>query len=343
MRFIILFLFSCYTLAHSQNLVPNPSFESIKDTATNFTKSAEEFERSIERWRTPNEATPDLITNKFDERYVLTSEAHTGLMMVGILPGIRWSEYIGMSLTEALVANRTYAIEYWIKRVTCLNPKLNKNQTVNSHFGILFTSDPVYSTETEALIGSPQVPLTSVLDSINLQWVKVSYYFTPKEDFKYLYLGQFRENEQDTISMIGYFVIDDISVTEITNYCSLDEAIQLTIGSVIPLDQVQFLTGSTELKDKESSILLDDLADYLKKHPAIKIRINGHTDSKGSTKSNLLLSQQRAQAIADMIIGHGIGADRIEGKGFGEAQPIASNKTAKGRSRNRRVEFEVIE
>lgn len=89
--------------------------------------------------------------------------------------------------------------------------------------------------------------------------------------------------------------------------------------------------------------LLISITTYLKSHPTIKIRINGHTDSLGNKKSNLKLSKRRAKFIAQTIMEYGVSKERIQWKGFGEEQPIIDNQNEEGRAKNRRVEFEVIE
>ncbi len=89
--------------------------------------------------------------------------------------------------------------------------------------------------------------------------------------------------------------------------------------------------------------LLNEVAQVLKDHPTIKIRIEGHTDSRGRDAYNLRLSQKRAEAVRDYLIQQGIDPSRLEAVGFGETRPIASNATAVGREANRRVEFVITE
>ncbi|RFZ90308.1 hypothetical protein D0C36_21150 [Mucilaginibacter conchicola] len=98
----------------------------------------------------------------------------------------------------------------------------------------------------------------------------------------------------------------------------------------------------------ESKEVLNDLITIMKDNPKIKVELAAHTDSKGSDKYNLALSQRRAQACVDYIVSMGIAEDRIYAKGYGESHPIASNKLPNGkdnpvgRQLNRRTEFTVI-
>lgn len=102
-----------------------------------------------------------------------------------------------------------------------------------------------------------------------------------------------------------------------------------------------FATGSSKLLAK-SFKSLNDVAAILKEDAALKLDIEGHTDNTGSDKVNLPLSQKRAQSVFDYLTSKGgIDAGRLSHEGFGSAKPIADNKTAKGRSLNRRVEMKL--
>ncbi|MGA9521868.1 MAG: OmpA family protein, partial [Myxococcaceae bacterium] len=108
------------------------------------------------------------------------------------------------------------------------------------------------------------------------------------------------------------------------------------------LQQVHFTTGkSTILADSYS--LLNQVVDAIVKSNVKRVRIEGHTDNRGSKKKNLSLSEQRARAVADYLIKQGIDPSRIESAGFGPDQPIAPNLTARGRELNRRVEFVILD
>ena len=83
---------------------------------------------------------------------------------------------------------------------------------------------------------------------------------------------------------------------------------------------------------------LGELADFLKRFDDVQVDVEGHTDSIGPEDYNQQLSQRRAQAVVDLLVNqHGIAPARLEAKGFGESQPVASNDTAEGRAENRRV------
>ncbi len=81
----------------------------------------------------------------------------------------------------------------------------------------------------------------------------------------------------------------------------------------------------------------------LKENPKIRVEIGGHTDSTGSDKVNLKISEKRAQSAKKYIQDkYNIPGDRMTVKGYGKTKPIADNKTKEGRAKNRRVEFKII-
>ena len=110
---------------------------------------------------------------------------------------------------------------------------------------------------------------------------------------------------------------------------------------VIVLQNIFFETGSAELLPT-SDPELNKLLWTLRKNTAMNIEIRGHTDNEGDDKSNQVLSEARAKAVYQYLLGRGIEAERLSFKGFGETQPVADNNTPEGRKQNRRTEFKVI-
>jgi outer membrane protein OmpA-like peptidoglycan-associated protein len=110
-------------------------------------------------------------------------------------------------------------------------------------------------------------------------------------------------------------------------------------GRISIKDQVRFATGKSDILP-ESFPLLDEVAKILKEHPElVRLRIGGHTDNRGSREYNIKLSQDRAEAVRRYLVERGVEPGRLEAKGFGPDQPIATNDTAEGRQKNRRTEF----
>lgn len=110
----------------------------------------------------------------------------------------------------------------------------------------------------------------------------------------------------------------------------------------IILENVVFQTNRSDLMPA-SLASLDKLVNELQDHSAMKIEIRGHTDSIGRADVNLVLSEQRANAVMEYLVSKGIEQTRLSSKGFGSSSPIASNGSEEGRKKNRRVEFVKVE
>jgi outer membrane protein OmpA-like peptidoglycan-associated protein len=120
------------------------------------------------------------------------------------------------------------------------------------------------------------------------------------------------------------------------------EHINLTDRKIELLQAVFFRTGKAVILPKSFG-LLDEVTAALNGRPSIRIRIEGHTDSRGGRAYNLHLSQARAESVKAYLAGKGITSDRMEAKGYGPDQPIDDNRTPAGRERNRRVEFMITQ
>lgn len=117
---------------------------------------------------------------------------------------------------------------------------------------------------------------------------------------------------------------------------------QETRGMVITLSGgVLFASAKAELLPS-AQLKLNSVAEALtQQDPDSKMVVEGHTDSQGGESYNQDLSQRRAQAVRDYLVGRGIAADRVTAQGFGYSRSIADNKSAEGRANNRRVEIVV--
>jgi len=107
---------------------------------------------------------------------------------------------------------------------------------------------------------------------------------------------------------------------------------------VLNLKHVFFETGSATLQGK-SKYELDNLAGLLAKYGSQRIEVGGHTDSVGDDGNNMRLSQSRAQAVVDYLLGKGVNAANMNSRGYGETKPVDSNDTDEGRQNNRRTEI----
>lgn len=112
-------------------------------------------------------------------------------------------------------------------------------------------------------------------------------------------------------------------------------------GIIVTLkNEILFETDSAVLSHEAGNTLLD-LNRVLKKYPANIIVVEGYTDSTGTVAYNKTLSEKRAKSVYDFIINNGLKTSSISYVGYGVSNPIASNQTAEGRAKNRRVELNI--
>lgn len=117
---------------------------------------------------------------------------------------------------------------------------------------------------------------------------------------------------------------------------------QRKLDSLLAQDVVEFNPGSADLTAHGRDVL-DQVATLLVASPALFCEIQGHTDSLGNTEANSALSYRRAIETKNYLVNKAIAPERLTTKGYGDTQPIASNETAEGRRKNRRINFVLKE
>ena len=122
---------------------------------------------------------------------------------------------------------------------------------------------------------------------------------------------------------------------------SVSQSEQKIVDDALKNRIIEFESGSAILTEAGKKIL-DEMAVALNKVGGKKVKIIGRTDSSGDANKNFLLSQDRALAVRNYLIGKNIAADRLSTEGKGSSQPVADNTTVDGRKKNRRIEFEVL-
>ena len=122
-----------------------------------------------------------------------------------------------------------------------------------------------------------------------------------------------------------------------------EKEVELLDKGRITVREIHFETGKAAIAP-DSYPVLDELGTILIQWPRLKIEIGGHTDARGADAYNMTLSQKRAQAVLDYLTQKfpQINREQFSVQGYGERKPVASNKTALGMAKNRRVEFKVL-
>lgn len=148
-----------------------------------------------------------------------------------------------------------------------------------------------------------------------------------------------------TVNQSGYLFYSEVFALEkgiLDTVYNKNIALQpVALNRSVTLTNIQFAVNAFTLQPV-SLIELDKLLQLLTENPTIKILIGGHTDNTGDAAANILLSENRAKAVADYLISKGIDAKRLSWKGFGATKPVSDNITEAGRALNRRTEFTII-
>lgn len=112
------------------------------------------------------------------------------------------------------------------------------------------------------------------------------------------------------------------------------------IASYLQREPLKFQSGKDDLAD--SSYTTISMLAMLVRRCTTRVEVAGHTDAKGDAEVNLRLSQRRANNVAKLLVNHGVLAEKIEARGYGETQPVADNESDAGRKLNRRIEIRVL-
>ncbi|MDY0348631.1 MAG: OmpA family protein [Tenuifilaceae bacterium] len=141
-----------------------------------------------------------------------------------------------------------------------------------------------------------------------------------------------------------YNKFEPVDLTEATPMTKIVRNFYVTpieVGQSIDIEHIYFETGRNELKP-QSYRSLAALVQFLNEYPNVRVEIGGHTDNTGSVSVNKRLSEARARAVAEYGIQQGLPPERIVSKGYWFTKPKASNRTAEGRAKNRRVDFTIV-
>ena len=142
-----------------------------------------------------------------------------------------------------------------------------------------------------------------------------------------------------------FFFSQSFEVSNAARYQEIKKDISLKPiekGAKVVLNNIFFETGKATLSP-QSRLELEKAIDLMKTNPSMVIEVGGHTDNVGDEAFNMKLSHERAKSVRDYLVNGGITSPRIQAKGYGKSNPVASNDTDEGRKTNRRTEFVILE
>jgi len=146
----------------------------------------------------------------------------------------------------------------------------------------------------------------------------------------------------DSDNVLRVYAVDNVGNISDTSQFRIITA----VDAIVKIKNIYFDTNSSKLRSEEKTEL-NELVSVLVEYPEISIELRAHTDSRGDSNYNLILSQNRAQTVANYLVYKGIKANRLVYKGYGDTSPI--NECVKGvvcseekLQENRRVEFKIL-
>ena len=375
--YVFLFLLPFSNNTFSQNLVPNSSFEELRDLPVKRNKkNAYQYEpktgfipyiRNLNYWFAGTKATPDLRIKSREhlerckKKFPDCDEPRTGDYAIGIMTFLKntqtesFREYAQVKLKKSLKPNVTTYVELWAV-------KEREAKLVSNNIGCFFTEKKIFAPIQEVVSVTPHVNFDEVINKDKHGWVKLESSFVPDKSYQFISIGNFYNNENTIvvkyenstgsqwIPPYAYYLIDDVRVwqegdkpeKEIKKEPIVFEKKEVKPNEPIVLNNIEFAYDSDVLATS-SNTELNKLIAFLNENPTLKIAIHGHTDDQGNDAYNLKLSTARAKSVFNFLQKKGIEISRLTYAGFGEQRPLTTNSTEAERSRNRRVEFLILE
>ena len=333
----------------AQNLVQNPSFEATRIIDPRYCPSAEDFDHRMKVWTSPTKGSPDILFDKLLDRMwphrpnlsVSGYLPRTGRLMVGFrVYGCEWKsvhckEYLQVPLKAPLDTGTTYLVEYWVLPTS--------NSLRVNRFGFAFSRGPVTQRDTRGVFEiEPMYESDSIIGRVADDWVRVSHHYKPDDTYTTLTIGVFAEDVDmevmvpDSRQPLGYayYLLDDIRVVDISD--GFDENTSDPTGQIhLTLGEAFFEFDKSILTEQARNRLTSAL-DSVSIPSIVSVDVSGHTDHSGTEEYNQKLSERRAEAVVQQLVGMGVNEDDITSRGLGERNPVSSVP-----SRNRRVEVQI--
>lgn len=351
------------------NMVYNPSFEEYRRCPMKI--DALGVMRDADAWWQPTQGSSDYFNAcgsrecNVPRNKMGFQEAHSGEAYCGIYCSQeRYREYLQTELITPMVKGKRYRVSFWVsladkspQAIATIGAALTTRRLEDTTRGILMQREiseiDGYNSQSILLPIEPQIINSSenILDNTK-EWVEVSGEITAQGGERFLTIGNFQPfNKSNIILTMGtntplsgaYYYIDDVSVVCLdTVEVPVVEPLRVAKeGEIVTLQNLFFATGESEVLQQSYNELVK-LKNLLLKNPEMRIELRGHTDNQGSIDYNQKLSEARAKAVVDYLVGKGIERRRLSWIGFGKSQPVSDNNTAEGRHKNRRVEYRIL-
>ena len=363
----ILFLFFLFFKggpSYCQNLVVNGSFEEKQGCPVDYNQIQLIH---LTSWKQLGNGTPDYFNacsqavgvpnNVFGSELASTGEAYAGL--VTFTNGKKnYREYLCSKLTRTLVAGELICVEVNISSADLCS-------YYSDGFGVLLSENEPRQAGQECIDVSATIenPRLFLMDQVE-GWVKMGNIYKAKGGEKFITLGNFKKDAQTNVLRrnapgrrmgdYSYVYIDDVVVkpiklksecsceNEILESLVFDPPLQLSEYDEIRLDDILFDFDKSFLIDSAKKEL-DEVYSLLKRNRSMYLEVQGHTDNKGEDGYNIGLSKKRAASVVNYLMKKGIESTRLQVKYFGATKPVEPNESEKGRAKNRRVEFRVLQ
>ncbi len=281
-----------------------------------------------------------------------------------------YREYLSTELRTPLQKGKEYYVKFYVALA-----KLSECAIGN--IGVLFSEEVNKTGDAARITIKPQLNYNTKVIADSGRWVEILWTYKAKGNEKFMTIGNFDKAEKCNIKYLvtlakdvpvrSYYYIDDVCVEEVkdgqpcrceqdTNTLPHADRMKITRDSSVKVKAVPV----KDIKPDQNTILenilfetdksdllpgaykeLDQLADYLYYNPNTIIEFNGYTDNTGIDVKNLILSRERAKAVAEYISKRGIDTSRIKPRGYGCADPVGNNLSPEGRAKNRRVEYKI--
>jgi outer membrane protein OmpA-like peptidoglycan-associated protein len=303
----------------AQAIVPNGDFEDINNVPPikYYQGGSAGFDLRVRHWSTPTSGSSDILWCPSFWPAPIDPPA-TGVFAIGlgVFGRVQSVEYAQTQLTTALTPKTVYKVSFDIAGTP--TGRIIKN------LGIVFSchlwrskNDKIQDRKVQVALDRPILP----------RWQTVSGYFLADSAYTHLTIGYFNPR----VNYELYYAIDNVRIEPSAPKLNLQAP-----GDVVNLGNVNFETGSAVLGPSADQVL-SGLRTWLQENPFRIVEVQGHTDNVGTAADNLVLSQNRANAVQNWLLEQGIQPWQLHAVGYGAAQPVAGNNSASGRAQNRRV------